>query len=120
MHRKVYSVTIGASSVSIVWGPRRASLEMTRLVLVPMRVRVPPKTAAYARGMRSFFGLTPALLPQAIMMGMSSATMGVLFSTLQSRPVRLRGEKSTTCSEAGTQFKIMTHERHQSLVQEMS
>lgn len=60
---------------------------MTRLVLVPISVRVPPKTAAYARGMSSFFGLTPALLPQAIMMGISSATIGVLFSTLQATSI---------------------------------
>lgn len=44
-----------------------SALEMTRLVEVPMRVQVPPNTAAYDRGISSFLELTPARRDQAMM-----------------------------------------------------
>jgi len=53
--------------------------ETTRLVEVPMRVQVPPRTVAKERGMSSFLAGTLQRRDQDRRMGMSRATIGVLF-----------------------------------------
>jgi hypothetical protein len=49
------------------------------LVDVPIRVIVPPNVTAYAMGMSSLRGSMPARVAHEMVMGMSIATMGVLF-----------------------------------------
>lgn len=53
-------IRAGFSGVKVV-------LEMTKLVEVPMRVQVPPNTAAYDSGISSFLGLTPDRRDHAMM-----------------------------------------------------
>jgi hypothetical protein len=55
------------------------SPETTRLVEVPMTVQVPPSTVAKDRGMSSFLAGTLQRRDHDSRMGISSATMGVLF-----------------------------------------
>src|SRR3546814_6526433 len=50
----------------------------TRLVDVPIRVSVPPSTAAIDSGISSFFALTPVTSESFIMIGINTTTTGVL------------------------------------------
>ena len=77
-----------------------------RFVLVPMRVQVPPSTAAYESGMSSFDGESFILLARFNTTGKKTTTTGVLFTNAESVPTTSTSARTTTAYDQPDTFSI--------------
>ena len=71
----------------------------TRLVEVPIKVMVPPATAAKDIGRRNSLAFHPCEVERCLMLGISSATIGVLLTKPLSSAVKAEVEKRKDRSE---------------------
>ena len=77
-----------------------------------MTVIVPPKMAAYDSGKSIFFLCTPVRVHQAMMMGVSSETMGVLFRKADSTSTGTIIRNCAQCTERASPRNLdMTRSR---------
>ena len=73
----------------------RATPSTSRLVEVPISVHVPPRIAAYDKGIRSCVGAMPILRASRTAIGMSTTTTGVLFIKAEAAMVPMKNRRST-------------------------